>query len=326
MPVTRRALVGLALTAPLLAACGSTEAPRSAAPATTGSGGPAASASVSVTDSRGQTITLPRPATRVVTLEWGPTEEVLSLGVTPVAAADPKGFAAWVSSQTLPADTLDVGLRTEPSLESIAKAAPDLILGVTGSIPEQAIAQAEKIAPVVLLKGADATRPLDTMRDNVRAIATLLGTDAEATRLLDAFDAKLAQAKGKVSAKAPFIFTYINTTGGSVDLRMHSDRSLPGAVAKELGLVNAWAQPGDDAWGIGSLDLEGLTKLPADTRVLYWANDSADPMTALKGNALWTGLPFVRAGLVQPVANRIWVYGGPASMMQWIDELTAKLG
>lgn len=326
MPVTRRALVSLALTAPLLAACGTTEAPRTAASTASGSGGTAASGSIQVTDSRGKTITLAQPATRVVTLEWAPTEEVLSLGVTPVAVADPKGFAGWVSSQTLPAGTVDVGLRTEPSLESIAKAEPDLILGVNGSIPEQAIAQAEKIAPVVLLKGADATRPLDNMRDNVRAIATLLGKEAEAARLLGAFDAKLAEAKGKVNQKAPYIFTYINTTGGAVDLRMHADRSLPGAVAKELGLVNAWTQPGDDAWGIGSLDLEGLTKLPADTRVLYWANSSADPIAALKGNALWSGLPFVKAGQVQPAADRVWVYGGPASMTQWIDELTTKLG
>lgn len=322
MSLSRRALVGIALTVPILAACGTTEAPRSAP--TPGASSPAAGA-ITATDSRGVRVTLPRAATKVVTLEWGPTEDVLALGVAPVAVADPKGFSSWVSSQTLPAGTADVGLRTEPSLESIAKAEPDLILGVTGSIPEQAIAQAEKIAPVFLLKAADASRPLDQMRENFTTTATLLGKTDAATPILSAFDAKLAQGKQRLAGvTAPYIFTYINVTGSTADLRMHSDRSLPGAVAKELGLKNAWAEPGDDAWGIGSIDLEGLTTFPADTRVLYWANSSTDPMTALKGNALWEGLPFVKDGHVVPAADRIWIYGGPTSLMQWVDDLVAK--
>lgn len=325
MPVSRRALIGASLTAPLLAACGTTEAPRAASPtaSASGSAGP-----LSVTDSRGRTITLAAPARRVVTLEWGPTEDVLTLGVKPVAVADPKGFGTWVSSQTLPADTIDVGLRTEPSLESIAKAEPDLIIGVTGSIPEQALEQAERIAPVVVLEAGDATRPLDHLRENLRTTATLLGRTAEADRALAAFDAKLADGKAALagSAQSPYAFSYFNLTGGTVDVRLHSERSVPGAVAKELGLRNAWTEPGDDAWGIGSTDLEGLTRFPADTRLLYWANDASDPMATLQNNQLWRGLPFVADGRVKPAANRIWVYGGPASMGQWVDELVKLLG
>lgn len=325
MSLSRRALVGLALTAPVLAACGTTEAPRTATAAGAGSSAPVTGGAITLTDSRGVAVTLPRAATRVVTLEWGPTEDVLALGVTPVAAADPQGFAGWVSSQTLPAGTADVGLRTEPSLESIAKAEPDLILGVTGSIPEQAIAQAEKIAPVFLLKSADATRPLEQMRENFTATATLLGRTDAAAPILAALEAKLAQGRQQLAGvTAPFIFTYINVTGSTADLRMHSDRSLPGAVAKQLGLRNAWTEPGDDGWGIGSIDLEALTTFPADTRVLYWANSEADPVAALKGNALWDGLAFVQAGHVVPAADRIWIYGGPTSMMQWVDDLVVK--
>ena len=160
MSVSRRALMGLALAAPVLAACGTTEAARTAAP----TGSATSGGSIRLTDSRGVTVTLAQPATKVVTLEWGPTEDVLALGVTPVAVADPTNFTAWNSAVTLPAGTPDVGLRTEPSLESIAKAEPDLILGVTGSIPEAAIAQVEKIAPVFLLQAADASRQIDLMR------------------------------------------------------------------------------------------------------------------------------------------------------------------
>lgn len=157
----------------LTAACGTSE------PAATESASGSAG-QVSVTDGAGKTITLDQPATRVVTLEWGQTEDVVTLGVQPVGVADPKGYASWVTSAPLTGDPVDVGLRTEPSVESIAKADPDVIIGITESIPESALAQIEKIAPVVLLKGADATRPLDLMRENFTTIATLLGKTEQA--------------------------------------------------------------------------------------------------------------------------------------------------
>lgn len=322
MSLSRRSLVGIALTAPILAACGTTDAARTAATTgTTGGSGP-----ITLTDYRGVQVTLAKPATRVVALEWTPVEDVLALGVQPVAVADPKGYSEWVTSQRLPAGVADVGLRNEPSLESIAKAEPDLILGIDGSIPEQAIAQAEKIAPVFLLRGAEASRPLERMRQNFTETARLLGKEATATPILAALDAKLAEGKTKLAgATAPYIFTYINVKGASADLRMHSDRSLPCAVAKQLGLSNAWKEPGDDGWGLGSIDLEALTKFPADTRLLYWANSLDNPAELLKGNALWQSLPFVKAGHVIPAGDKIWIYGGPTSLVQWIDDLVAKL-
>lgn len=329
MPLTRRALMGLALTAGALTACGTTEAPTTAGGSPTTAPTDAATAAqgaITVTDSRGVTVSLDAPATRVVTLEWGPTEDVLALGVEPVAVADPTGFASYVSSVTLPNGTADVGLRTEPSLESIAVAEPDLILGVNGSIPENAIAQAEQIAPVVLLTGADASRPLENVRDNFRAVATLLGREERAEEILTEFDAKLTDSAAALEGTtAPYIFTWMNVTGSTADLRMHATRSVPGAVGEQLGLTNAYTEPGDDAWGIGSWDLEALTNLPEDTRILSWANDDADPIAALQGNALWEGLAPVRAGNVHPVALHIWVYGGPRSLMQWADDLVANL-
>ncbi|CAI9401568.1 MULTISPECIES: ABC transporter substrate-binding protein [Aestuariimicrobium] len=337
MSLTRRALfgasAGLSATA-LLAACGTTEAaqPRTSASsggssaASSGSSSAATARAITVIDSRGRTITLAKPATRVVTLEWGPTEDVLTLGVQPVGVADVKGFGSWVSSQKLSAAPIDVGMRSEPSLESIARAEPDLILGVEGSVPDTALAQAEKIAPVVLLTGAKASDPLGQVRRNFTDTALLLGRSAEAERIWSEFETHLADSAAKLaSVTSPYVFSYVNVQGSSVDVRMHSDRSVPGAVAKKLGLTNAYTEPGDEAWGIGSLDLEGLTTLDPSLTFLNWANGTTDPTKALAGNAVWKGLPFVRDGRVKAAANGIWVYGGPASLTQWVDELVTLL-
>ena len=309
----------------LTAACGTSE------PAATESASGSAG-QVSVTDGAGKTITLDQPATRVVTLEWGQTEDVVTLGVQPVGVADPKGYASWVTSAPLTGDPVDVGLRTEPSVESIAKADPDVIIGITESIPESALAQIEKIAPVVLLKGADATRPLDLMRENFTTIATLLAKTEQAKTPLADLDTHLwaAATKLKASDKAakPFVFTYVNATGNTVDFRMHGPRSQPGAIAQQLGLTNAYTEEGDAAWGLGSLDVEGFTKLPADTQILYWGNQGVDDPVkgALAKNAVWKGLASVKNDQVVRTGDGIWMYGGPASTKQWADALVAALG
>ncbi|MEE3922723.1 hypothetical protein V2I01_43185 [Micromonospora sp. BRA006-A] len=76
-------LVAAAASALLIAGCGTTEEP-AAVPSDAASTGP-----VTVTDSRGKTITLKSPATKVVGLEWGEVEMLVGLGVMPVGVADP---------------------------------------------------------------------------------------------------------------------------------------------------------------------------------------------------------------------------------------------
>ena len=78
-----------------LGACGTTE--NAAAPETSSS---AAGGPVTVTDSRGKEITLKAPATKVVGLEWGEVEMLVSLGVMPVGVADPKGYGTWVTPRS----------------------------------------------------------------------------------------------------------------------------------------------------------------------------------------------------------------------------------
>lgn len=218
------------------------------------------------------------------------------------------------------------GTRTEPSVESVAAADPDLILGIVGSIPDGAMEQMEQIAPVVLLTGADAARPLDLMRSNITTTATLLGKRAEAEATLAELDAAIAAGRQAIEAAGkadvPFAFSYIYQEGNGFSLRMHGPGSQPMALATELGLAPAWSEAGDPEWGLSTLDLEGLTGLPDDTLFTYWGNEGTDdPMQALAGNALWESLPFVQAGAVSEAANGIWVYGGPASSIQWVQQV-----
>ncbi|MCA1673060.1 MAG: ABC transporter substrate-binding protein, partial [Actinobacteria bacterium] len=138
-----RATVLAATAALVISGCGTTETPAGEAP---GGGG---DEQIRVTDTRGKEIVLDAPASKVVGLEWNVVEHLVSLGVMPVGVADVKGYSAWVKAEPLDDTVTDVGVRGEPSIDSIAALAPDLVIS-TPDVPEAALAQLEEIAPVLV--------------------------------------------------------------------------------------------------------------------------------------------------------------------------------
>ncbi|BCP67258.1 di-heme oxidoredictase family protein [Thermus thermophilus] len=93
----------------------------------------------------------PPPPKRVVTLDWRPLEDLLLLGVRPVAGADLEDFPRWVRL-SLPPGIQNLGSRTAPNLELLAALKPDLILGYTG-FQGRLYPELSRIAPPVFGAG-----------------------------------------------------------------------------------------------------------------------------------------------------------------------------
>ena len=323
------ALPAALLTAALtLTACGTTEPAGSEA---TDAAPAASSGPVTYTDERGEH-TLDAPATAVVSLEWGLTENHLALGAPIVGQADVAGYNTWDTSIALDEDTPDVGTRGEASLEAISALEPDLI-AVTTDTTDAVVDQLEDIAPVVVLRGSDGTDPIGYMRSTVETLAAATGTDERGEELLASFDAKVADAKTTLEEAgvdgAAFTMADGWITNGTVSVRMYTPGSFLGAIADELGLENAWAGEGDPVYGLAQTDVEGLTALSdtQDLTFLYAASNSEDDPFAdgLAGNAIWEQLPFVTAGDVHRIPDGIWMFGGPASAEAYVDALVAAL-
>lgn len=105
-----------------------------------------ASAQFVVQDNRGEQVLDSIPQ-RVVALNWDLAEQLIELGVTPVAITDTAGYREWVVQPALSSDIEDVGTRAEPNFEKIAAVKPDVIL--VASPQADLIPQLEKIAPVL---------------------------------------------------------------------------------------------------------------------------------------------------------------------------------
>ncbi|WP_026875316.1 ABC transporter substrate-binding protein [Jiangella gansuensis] len=332
---TRRAFAALSTAFVLLAAaCGTTEA-TSDGDETTGAGstGDTGGGPITVTDARGVEVTLDEPAVRVAGTEWNVVEHLVSLGVQPVGVSDIAGYNTWVSNAPLDDTATDIGTRGEPSLDTLATLDLDLVL-VTDSLVEGAIEQIERTTPVVVVPGGDVEDNIGQMWENVDLIAELTGTQDAAAELREQFDAKLEEGRAAVeeagAAGTEVAFADGWVDAGTVSIRPFAEGSLVSEVFAEIGLENPWPMEGDPAYGLAQADVEGLTVLGDDVRFWYIANDAeayGDPFAEnLAGNAIWESLPFVQAGNVHRFPDSLWMFGGPTSMMQFVDAAVDALG
>ncbi|ROP63864.1 iron-siderophore ABC transporter substrate-binding protein [Curtobacterium sp. ZW137] len=305
-----------------LTACGSTQSASDAS---------SSGSKITITDATGTKVTLDGPAEKVVGTEWNVVEDLETLGVAPVGVADVKGYGNYDSAVPLTGDPKDIGTRGEPSTDTIAALAPDLIVA-TNDLKASVVKQLRKIAPTIVVASADGKDQLGTMHDTLDMIAKATGTAAEAKTVWSGFEDKLAAGKKELADAGKAGTTVAMADGyelsNQVTIRPYTSTSALGTVNERLGLENAWDVDSDAAYGLGSTDVEGLTKLGADTQFLYIANkaDGNDVFAdSLASNDVWKSLPFVEAGNVHRLTDGIWMFGGPGSMEAYIDATVAAI-
>ncbi|ONI87427.1 Fe3+-citrate ABC transporter substrate-binding protein [Actinosynnema sp. ALI-1.44] len=280
---------------------------------------------ITVETARGQ-VSLPKPATKVVVLEWAYTEELVALGVTPVGNADNEGYKKWITApgSALPDGVADLGQRQEPSLERIKTLAPDLIVGEEKTIAVN-YDQLKAIAPVVSFDYP--VKPqFETMKKNFAQLAKAVGKDDKGKEVLGRIDAKAAEVKSKVKPDTAYAFAQAYSVNGTPTIRMFTGDTFVVQVLALTGLRNTWqGQP--DAWGLTTVGVEGLTQVPADASLIYVAQNDDNPFTgALAGNPVWQNLAFVKQKKLFPIDPGTWTFGGPLSAVQVLDGVGKALG
>ncbi|GGK80000.1 ABC transporter substrate-binding protein [Streptomyces flaveus] len=321
--MTAAAATAAALT---MTACGTTE------PAADDAEAKPSAEAISLTDASGAKVELDGPAKKVVATEWNEVEYLISLGVDPVGVADVKGYKIWDSAVPLKNEPKDIGVRGEPSMDTIAGLKPDLIVA-SSDLPPAAVKQMRDIAPVLQIKSADAADPIGQMNKNLDVIAEATGTTEQAEKLKTDFQAKIAEGKKALAdaglAGADYAFADGYLVSNQVTIRPFTSGSLIGAVNEEIGLKNAWTVKGDKDYGLGSTDVEGLTKLGDDVQFAYIGNDGDKTSTPFSGalakDKVWTSLPFVEKGNAHRLPDGIWMFGGTGSMGAYIDAVVAAL-
>ncbi|MER9586333.1 ABC transporter substrate-binding protein [Mesorhizobium sp. M0276] len=227
---------------------------------------------------------------RIVCLDDGLAETLLTLGVTPVAIADRQVWETWVVEPPLPADIADVGTLLEPNLELLQQLKPDIILAMPyldGIKP-----LLERVAPVTTIGlYTEAGQPYRRAVEATRQLARLVGKESEGEALIaatDAYFSEVRQQLAPLSAQPIYVVSFMDPR----NVRVYGAKSLFQEVFDRIGLSNAWTGE-TNYWGFSTVGIDGLATA-SDARLAYFEPLPEGAGGTLTENPVWNAMPFVR--------------------------------
>lgn len=287
--VVRHALPALA--AALLAACGGDAGERR--PSST----PAADSSVRVVDDAGRTVTLARPARRIVALVPAVTETVIALGGAErlVGRTD---FDKGAVVERLPS----VGGGLDPSIEKLVALRPDLVLGWETSGRAELRDRLTALGiPVFSVKLEDTTDVFRSARNLGRLMAVERTADSLAASIRGELNAVRASVAG---AERPSVFFVVwndpPMTAGP--------RTFVSHVIEVAGGRNVFADQ-QALWP--NVSLEEMVRRQPDFVVVPIGEGGTMRIEALKTAVGWRELRAVREGRIVPVPAQVVNQPGP---------------
>ena len=252
---------------------------------------------VSIENMFGTTVIESKPE-RVVSIGYTEGDDVLALGVTPVAIRDwygeqPGGLWPWAAESPAADDSITVLQSEELNVEKIAALDPDVIIAMVSEIEQADYDKLTEIAPVVAQ--TDEYVQFGTPWDEVQlTIGRALGLEDEAQAIVDDVTAQIADAAAAhpdwAGQTANFV---VPATDGS--WYAYTDQDNRGRLLTELGFEipqEILDLAGDLFYAQGSG--EQLSLVDAD--LLTYNTFVADDQAVVDRLPLWAGLPAVADG------------------------------
>ena len=279
-----------------------------------------AMADYQVEDSEGVKTIKAQPV-RVAALNWDIAEQVIELGVTPVAVPDIAGYSDWVVQPAIPEGVTDIGTRTEPNFSALKKLNPDVILIAS---PQKDLQERfSEIAPVLYYQTySEQHSNAAAAIENFKKIAQLLGKEEQANNKLAAMDARIAVLKAELAKAYPddkpkvTSFRFASTTS----VYIYGNNSIPQYALEQLGFENAMDLPASQ-WGISQKRMTELKKVKNGIALYFEPIPYEDK---LNQSPIWKSMPFVRSGQFSPV-EASWSYGGAMSILYNAEAMAQSL-
>ncbi|GGN97153.1 ABC transporter substrate-binding protein [Microbispora bryophytorum] len=258
------------------------------------------------------------PPSRVVVLDVGELDNVVSLGVKPVGFAPSEGSPELPSYLKKDAGTpKNVGTINSLNLEAIAGLHPDLILGSQLRAAEQ-YDELSKIAPTVF-----SIRPGFTWKENYLLNAAALDKTEEAKAKLAEYDRKVKDLGSKLGDDKPVVSMVRFLPNGVI--RLYANASFIGTILQDAGIPRPVNQNIPDL--AAEVSAENIDQADAD--VIFtgvYGDPKATQKSAVQGNPLWKNLKAVKAGHAYEVPDETWYLGlGVTAAMEVVGDLERYL-
>ncbi|MFF3056486.1 ABC transporter substrate-binding protein [Streptomyces sp. NPDC057909] len=254
---------------------------------------------------------------RVVVLDVGEFDNVVSLGVKPVGYAPSEGDAAIPSYLKKDAgNPKNVGTINNLNLEAIAGLKPDLILGSQLRAADK-YDQLSKIAPTVF-----SIRPGFTWKENYLLNAAALDKTAKAKSELDAYEKKATKLGEDIGPDKPTIsmVRYLPDR-----IRLYAKASFIGTILEDAGLPRPKNQQINDL--AAEISPEKIDEADADWIFTgVYGDPKATKRETARSNPLWKNLKAVKEGRAKDVPDETWYLGlGVTAANLVLDDLRADL-
>ncbi|MCA1219848.1 ABC transporter substrate-binding protein [Streptomyces sp. 8L] len=269
-----------------------------------------------ITMAEGRT-TIPKRPERVVVLDVGEFDNVVSLGVKPVGWAPTQqgeGMPSYLKKDA--GHPQQVGTISNLNLEAIANLHPDLILGSDLRAADK-YKELSKIAPTVF-----SVRPGYTWKSNYLLNAAALDKTAEAKAALATYDKKVAELKKELGPDKPTVSMVRYMPGR---LRLYGEDSFIGTILKDVGLPRPKNQQEQEL--ATEISPEKIDSADADWIFTgVYGDPSKTDEAAATRNPLWKNLPAVKDGHAKTVKDETWYLGlGVTAAYSVLDDLHTYL-
>lgn len=283
---------------------------------------------VTLTHEYGETVIAAKPE-RIATIGWMTQDVVLALGQVPVGVpkqewgGDENMLLPWVTAKVeelggeLPVRYDDTAI----PFEEILALAPDLILAPYSALTKEEYDRLSQIAPTVAWTGAVWS---GTWQDITLTVGKALGQTGEAQALVDATDAKLAEAAAAHPEFAGRSFTigWGDPAKGEIGIYVGSDPRVQ--MIEDLGLKlsnGARALAADNFYV--PISIENIGTLDADV-LITWQSDQAE-LDALLANEVFARFGPVADGNFIAMLDRSFVMATSAPSVLSIPWSVEKL-
>ncbi|MDQ0819561.1 iron complex transport system substrate-binding protein [Arthrobacter sp. V4I6] len=255
---------------------------------------------------------LEKKPSRVVVLDTGELDDVLSLGITPVGIPTTDGknsIPSYLADKVKDAAT--VGTIQSLNLEAIAALKPDLILG-SQLRADKLYPQLSAIAPTVF-----SIRPGFPWKENFLLVGDSVGEESKAVKVLNDYQGQ-ADALKKDLTGDPKI-SLVRFLPGKI--RLYANKSLIGVILKDAGLSRPENQNIDEL--AAEVSAENIEQADSDW-IFYssYGDPAATGETSVVEGAVWPRLSAVKAGNAKAVNDDVWFLGlGPTGAQLILKDL-----
>ncbi|MFB6621747.1 ABC transporter substrate-binding protein [Streptomyces sp. NPDC056374] len=260
---------------------------------------------------------LPAAPKRVVVLDVGEFDNVVSLGVKPVGYAPAEGDDGIPAYLQKDAGTpKSVGTINNLNLEAIANLQPDLILGSQLRAADK-YDELSKIAPTVF-----SIRPGFTWKENYLLNAAALDRTAEAKAKLAAYETKAEQLGEDIGPDKPTV-SMVRYLPGKI--RLYAKASFIGTILQDTGLPRPENQRIDEL--AAEISPEKIDEADGDWIFTgVYGEAKATKKDTAQANPLWKNLKAVKAGQAEDVPDETWYLGlGVTAANMVLDDLRGYL-